>query len=168
MLSDVRGEHDRDVAARVLAVDYMVNHPWETLKRWPKKVWYLYRKDVEGVSWNEQGMNLTQGRRGKGAMLALKATAQGYYLLLVLAFLTMIILHLSEYRFQPHNQPLPALGLWMVLYFTLIPILTFGDTRFHFPILPWIVMYAATLVEVLARPIQRRGRINEAVASEVK
>jgi len=168
MLSHVRGERDRDVAARAMAVDYMVNHPWETLERWPKKLWYLYRKDVEGISWNEQGMNLTLGGRGKGAMLALKAMAQGYYLLLVLAFLATIILRLSQYHIQPHDQPLPALGLWMVLYFTLISLLTFGDTRFHFPVLPWIVMYAATLVEVLARPIQCRGRLNETVASGVK
>jgi 4-amino-4-deoxy-L-arabinose transferase-like glycosyltransferase len=168
MLSHVRGERDRDVAARAMAVDYMVNHPWETLERWPKKLWYLYRKDVEGISWNEQGMNLTQGGRGKGAMLALKVLAQGYYVLIVLAFLIMIILHLSEHRFQSHDQALPALGLWMALYFTLISLLTFGDTRFHFPVLPWVVMYAATLVEVLARPIQRRGRLNEAVASGVK
>jgi len=168
MLSDVRGEHDRDVAARALAIDYMVSHPWETLKRWPNKVWYMYRKDVEGISWNEQGMHFTQGSHGKGVMLALKAIAQGYYVLLVLAFFIFIILYVSQNQLQPHDQALPALGLWMALYFTVISLLTFGDTRFHFPVLPWMVMYAAALLEVAVRPIHLKGRTNGTVTSEVK
>lgn len=169
MLSDVRGERDRDVAARALAVDYIASHPWDTLKQWPKKLWYLYRKDVEGISWNEQGLNLTHGGRTKRAMLlALKAVAQGYYLLIVLAFLTSIIIHRSQRHIQPHDRSLPTLGLWIALYFTTVSLLTFGDTRFHFPVLPWVVMYAAALTEVLTRPIQSRGRIQGTVPSGAK
>lgn len=159
MLSEVEGEHERDVAARTMAVEYMVKHPWETLKQWPRKLWYLYRKDVEGISWNENGMNFAENSAGESAMLALKVVAQGYYLLIVVAFFISIITHLGEYQIKQHGQPPPTLGVWIAVYFTLISLLTFGDSRFHFPIMPWAVMYAAAWGEVLARPRYQVGRV---------
>jgi 4-amino-4-deoxy-L-arabinose transferase-like glycosyltransferase len=161
MLSDVQDEYGRDVKARSLATRYGVEHPWETLKLWPSKLWYLYRKDVEGISWNENGMSFTEGGTGKTAMLILKAGAQFYYMLILIAFLFSLLMLVRERKDKTSRQPLlpapvPAarglhrhtdLGLWLVLYFTWVPLITFGDSRFHFPAMPWIVMYVASLAQ---------------------
>jgi 4-amino-4-deoxy-L-arabinose transferase-like glycosyltransferase len=138
MLSDVPEEHARDSQARDLAVSYGLEHPWQTLALWPRKLWYLYRKDVEGISWNERGL------RGAGSvMLVWKGVAQSYYVIVLSAFFVSIGL-------LRRHQRLPALGLVIVLYFTGVYLVTFADTRFHFPAMPWLVMYPAAAVAIRA------------------
>jgi 4-amino-4-deoxy-L-arabinose transferase-like glycosyltransferase len=152
MLTDVQGEHDRDVRARKIAVEYITEHPWETIKLWPKKLWYLYRKDVEGFSWNENGIEWTKTSLGKTSMLILKGIAQLYYVLIGTAFLFSVLLLFRKHRDGKSSQPIPTLGLWISLYFTFVYLLTFADTRFHFPVMPWIVMYVGAFVEALMGP----------------
>lgn len=61
MLDDVRGEHERDVEARTIAINYMVKHPLEEIKLVPRKFWHLFRADREALSRNEQGISPTAG-----------------------------------------------------------------------------------------------------------
>ncbi len=49
-------------------------------------------------------------------------------------------------------KALLLLGVWVVLYFTVIYTLTFGDSRFHFPMMPWIVMYVSALAAMAINP----------------
>jgi hypothetical protein len=166
MLSDVKDEHARDVKARTLATEYMLKHPWETIKLWPRKLWYLYGKDVEGISWNESGISLIEDDTTKATMFTLKVIAQCYYVIIGTAFLYSIFILFREHRNKTGNQPLPTLGLWIVLYFTFISLLTFGDSRFHFPMIPWIVMYVGALAEGLIRPVQQVTAVAGSAARE--
>jgi 4-amino-4-deoxy-L-arabinose transferase-like glycosyltransferase len=152
MLSDVQDEHDRDVKAREIAIEYITEHPWETIKLWPKKLWYLYRKDVEGFSWNENGIEWTKTSLGKTSILILKGIAQLYYVLIGAAFLCSVLLLFRKRRDGKSRQPIPTLGLWISLYLTFVHLLTFADTRFHFPMMPWVVMYIGAFVEALVGP----------------
>lgn len=149
MLNDVQDEHGRDVRARTIAIKYMIDHPWQTVKLWPRKLWHMYWKDVEGISWNENGLYLVQGSTAKAVMLLLKGGAQLYYVLVGAAFLFSLFLMLLKRGTRTKSQPFPILGSWIVLYFTFLSLLTFGDTRFHFSVIPWMVMYAAAFSEAL-------------------
>jgi hypothetical protein len=150
VLSDVPDEHMRDVKARVLALEYIAAHPWETIKRVPNKFWHLYSGDREAFSRNEQGLSRTEGNRR--LFLIFKGVAQLYYVLIVLTFLLSTVIFFNRQRNEPRTQPLPTVGLWIILYFTCVYLLAFGYGRFHFPIMPWIVMYAGALVDVLIGP----------------
>ena len=150
MLSDTRGEHERDVKARTIAVEYIVNHPLEVIELLPKKFWHLYNADREAISRNEEGLGPTQGN--KRVFFLLKGVAQLYYMLIVIAFLVSIVVLPIQRRNRARIRPFPTVGLWIVLYFTGIYLLTFGYSRFHFPMMPWIVMYVGALAETLIRP----------------
>ena len=146
MLSDVKNERERDMRAHSIAVDYAVSHAWDAFRLWPRKLWYLYSKDVEGISWNENGMDISEGSVGQSIMLTLKAIAQLYYMFIVAVFVLFFISRLHQHRKKATNGPVPMFGLWIGLYFTLLCLLTFGDSRFHFPVMPWMVMYAGAFV----------------------
>jgi len=87
-------------------------------------------------------------------MANLRALAQLYYMLIGTAFLLSIFSLIRQLKNKTRAQ-LPTLGLWIVLYFTCISLLTFGNSRFHFPVMPWIVMYVGALAEMLTRPEQQ-------------
>lgn len=150
--SAIPGEAERNRQAQALALAYMQSHPLETLALWPAKLWYLYGKDIRGVFWNEYGLNLTD--HGRRWFAALKIGAQLYYAGVLVAG-GLALLNLWRARRQ---TPIPLLGLWLCLYFTLIHLLTFGESRFHFPLMPWLMMFAATLLLKFSREIDYESR----------
>ncbi|MFQ5610896.1 MAG: glycosyltransferase family 39 protein [Anaerolineae bacterium] len=150
MLSDASTESDRDGKARQLAVDYLRSHPFETMKLWPAKLWYLYGKDVKGIVWNQRGLAANSGGANDSLFWTLKVIAQLYYMLIGAAFLFFLYFQVRTCKEKTGKPPLPTLGLWIVAYLTVISLLTFGNGRFHFPMMPWIVMYAGALAEGLA------------------
>lgn len=143
MLNEVDGEYEKDVKARALATRYMRQQPLQVIKLWPKKLVMLYSKDREGFSWNEQGI----ARTGVTETLfwGLKLVAQVYYLLIMAAFLISLFFFGRQHLTQ--RQSIPVLGLWIALYFTGISLLTFADSRFHFPVMPWLIMYIGAFVD---------------------
>jgi 4-amino-4-deoxy-L-arabinose transferase-like glycosyltransferase len=147
MLSNPPDERESDKKAFRFAMGYMANHPLETIKLWPRKLWYLYGRDTKGIYWNEEGIKSTTGTVGKVLLRVVGGLAQPYYMVIGIAFLISLLILIRKNKTR--IWPLPSLGLWVVLYFTFISLLTFGNSRFHFPIMPWIVMYVGALAEVL-------------------
>jgi hypothetical protein len=43
--------------------------------------------------------------------------------------------------------PEQSLGLLLITYFTLVYLPFFGESRFHFPAVPWMIFYAAVYCE---------------------
>ena len=152
MLSEAKDEPGRDREAFKKAIAYMANHPLETIKLWPRKFWYLYGKDVEGISWNEMGIPATPDSGSKMTFYILKVVAQAYYMFIVMAFLLAIIVLGFGHKGQAGSPSAPLyLGLWIIAYFTMVHLFTFGDSRFHFPVMPWMVMYSGILAEMLVK-----------------
>jgi len=139
MLSDARTEPDRDRKARELAIAYMLNHPLETVQLWPTKLYYLYSKDIKGVQANQLGLEPLSKTQALLFRL-LKGVAQLYYMAIGLGALLYLLLFVKD---RPKITPEATLGLAIILYFTLIYLFIFGDTHFRFPLMPWLVMYAA-------------------------
>lgn len=145
-LSDAQNEYQRDRKAFQLAVNYMVAHPVETIQRWPKKLWYLYGRDTKGLAWNMEGLKGDANKQGRALLDWLEPVAQVYYTLIMAGSLLSIFSLFRKSKTHPGIQPFPTLGLWLALYFTLISLVTFGNSRFHFPIIPWMVMYVGAWV----------------------
>jgi hypothetical protein len=139
-------EYERDRKAGTLALEYITHHPLGIVKLWPKKLYYLYYKDVEGAVWNERGILPTQS----GSMMFLerfKILAQGYYMVIMAASLFGIFVFLGKKGHRARFPQSSTVGLSVIAYFTLIGLVFFGHARFHFPIVPWIAMYLGALLE---------------------
>ena len=74
------------------------------------------------------------------------AVSQAYYLLLVGACGATVLLSPGTAR---GGDGFPLLGLGIIAYFTLLALVFYGGARYHFPIMPWVAMYAAALPDVL-------------------
>ena len=140
-------EYEQDRRAGSYAIDYMRGHPVETVKVWPRKFWYLYRGDIEGIRWSVEGIEA----RGVDAPEWLKtgavAVGEAYYLALGAACVASLLLFL---RAGPGGLGGPGtVGLVVIGFFTLLGLAFYGGSRYHFPIMPWVAMYAAALPEAM-------------------
>jgi hypothetical protein len=85
----------------------------------------------------------------QGLAFAVMAVSQAYYLFLVAACAATLLLSLGTVR---GGGGFPLLGLGIIAYFTLLGLLFYGSSRYHFPVMPWVAMYAAALPNALPRP----------------
>jgi len=147
-IRDGGNEYERDRRARRYAIDYIREHPVTTLELWPRKLWFLYRNDVDGARWCFQGIEAAGKAVPRGLAFAVMAVLQAYYLLLVGACGATVLLSLGT---AGRGGGFPLLGLGMIAYFTLLAVVFYGGARYYFPIMPWVAMYAAALPDALAR-----------------
>jgi 4-amino-4-deoxy-L-arabinose transferase-like glycosyltransferase len=155
-IRDGGNEYERDRRALRYAIDHIREHPVSTVKLWPRKLWWLYRNDVEGARWCFKGIEAAGKVVPRGLAFAMMAVSQAYYVLLVVACGATLLLSLGTAR---GGGGLPLLGLGIIGYLTLLGLVFFGDTRYHFPAMPWVAMYAAALPNACRRA-RRRVRIH--------
>ena len=165
------GERQQDIAARALAVHFIEHHPWRTVGFIPRKLYDLFLGDCddEGIRWNASGFPAAspgaEPRWGGRFLLAHRADgrtgwvmgflmllARGYYLTCLILFVLSLV---PLARRPGREQHAWTVGLWVILYFTIVYSMFFGGTRFHFPMLPWIFLYVAWFIA--DRPIYPRG-----------
>jgi 4-amino-4-deoxy-L-arabinose transferase-like glycosyltransferase len=156
MLKDAQTEPERDKKALQLALNYVLNHPLDTLKLWPKKLWYLYQDDTKGIVWNERGLENVSPRPSRRFFTILRLVAQLYYLLIGIGFFLALLVLPRLRKNNINRRPLSALGLGIIFYFTLIVLITFGNSRFHFVMIPWMVIYIGVLIDALVRSEQQK------------
>jgi 4-amino-4-deoxy-L-arabinose transferase-like glycosyltransferase len=125
----------REERARQIGMSYIKNHPVRTILLWPKKLFYLYRSDVDGFYYS-MGMMPDISARMQYVYLGLRIFTEIYYFLMIgLAAIGLTTILRSRIRSQ-------FLGIYVILYFTAICLVFFGNARYHFPVMPWLAMYA--------------------------
>jgi hypothetical protein len=130
------GEYKIDQAFRQAALEYIRQHPWRTLQLLPAKVYHLYRDEQTGIHWNH--VELRPATSGVYTALHIfQVVTNIYYWLIGVLFLASIVFLIRR------RQPFPLEGLAIIGYFTLLAMVFFGDSRYHFPLIPWLVMYAS-------------------------
>ena len=129
------------------AVNYIKTHPMQTLKLLPKKLFYTFSGDTDSFDWIIYGTR--DGRDFKLPLLITKT----YYRILMLIFFTAMCLYVYRRRGNATILPLPTLGLWLMVFWTAMCLVTFGENRFHYPMMPWIIMYITAMV---GSPVYRR------------
>ena len=140
-LEDKKTEVDRDAKAKQLAIDYVIENPVKSISLWPKKLIHLYRFDREGIYWCLVGMSRPPA---KLIVFAIKVVSQLFYLFIVaLSLISLPTIIRNGRRYW--------IGLILIMYFSLIYMVFFGDARFHFPLIPWIAIYSGVGGVVLSR-----------------
>jgi 4-amino-4-deoxy-L-arabinose transferase-like glycosyltransferase len=128
-------EVPREERARQIGMSYIKDHPVRTILLWPKKVFYLYRSDVDGFYYS-MGMMPDLSTGMQRVYSGLRILAELYYFLIIgLAAMGLTTILRSQIRSQ-------RLGIYVILYFTAICLVFFGNARYHYPVMPWLAMYA--------------------------
>lgn len=146
-----------DDRARRFALRYMREHPLAVLALWPRKLFYTYRSDFESLFWHAKALDDEAEEQAQfGApheevdvpkYLPHKIAAQACYMAVVLLAIGSAWVHFVRDRQRTRAEhPQASVGLWLFAYFTMVCLVFFGSTRFHFPVIPWLVIYAAALL----------------------
>ncbi|EIZ79178.1 glycosyl transferase family protein [Novosphingobium sp. Rr 2-17] len=144
----------RDAEARRLGLEWIKAHPDRFLKLIPKKLIRLWLPDGE-AEWAYQG-GAPSYPRFEIAYRAVRVLNQGYYVLLMLAFAAAFPAMIVRRRRDGQRW----IGWWLLpygvaLYPTLICVVFSGQSRFHYPVMPFVCMAAGWLV------IAALGRLSE-------
>jgi hypothetical protein len=70
---------------------------------------------------------------------------------------TLVALVLLCRRKHDAAWPWVSIGYCLMAYLTLISVVFSGQSRFHFPAMPWIIMYAAWAAAMLSVRPSRGG-----------
>jgi hypothetical protein len=143
-----------DRQTRAAAIRFIIENPGRFLALIPRKLYFLFRDDTEGFDWNIWGINTRPFPfHIKLLWRILVPLARLHYgLLLTLAGAMLTTAFIRALRGRPTR--LPWLGCLVILYFAAISSVFYGETRYHFPIVPWISMYAALPIASLLRVSQ--------------
>ncbi|KQM21908.1 glycosyltransferase family 39 protein [Novosphingobium sp. Leaf2] len=151
-------EVTRDAQARQLGMAWITQHPDRFARLIPKKLARLWLPDGE-AEWAYQGGAPGYARFAlvyRGA----RALNQGYYALLMLAFGAAFFVMIARRRRDGQRW----IGWWLLpygiaLYPTLICVVFSGQSRFHYPVMPWVCMTAGWLIVTsLGRISERRAK----------
>jgi 4-amino-4-deoxy-L-arabinose transferase-like glycosyltransferase len=163
-------EYERDCRARDAAIAYIVSHPRETLQLWPEKLFRLYYRGDEGIRRNIEGMTgsdlyfsaphehifasvgAREAKRMRWLRMVSRVSQAYYYTMMATAGAGLLML---VRRRRARGARFPLHGVFVVLYLTSVHIVTFADPRYHFLMIPWIVMYSGTLFTWLTSAVMR-------------
>jgi 4-amino-4-deoxy-L-arabinose transferase-like glycosyltransferase len=133
------GEVAYDARARQIGTDWIKAHPTRFAALAPLKVWHLWGPDGEGQWAYETGSHAFAA--APHAFLAVRALNQAWYWLLLAAFVA------APFALAAMRRP----DWWMVAYVvalfpTAIAVVFSGQSRFHYPAMPFVCLIAGWLV----------------------
>ena len=135
-----------DQRARALAYAWIREHPWEFIALVPKKLFRLWAVDGEG-EWGYQDTEFYE--RNWQWFRTVRWTSQFFYLALIGLFAAAVVkLAMSNAR------PRAFYGVAIVAIVSLISAIFSGQSRYHFPAMPFVIAYAAWLLAGCARRVQ--------------
>jgi hypothetical protein len=145
-----RREIERDRSAQRHAVQYMLAHPQRTAALWPSKLFFMYLPDLTALTWNVAPPSRVSRALLPSVPLLI---AVHEFVLLVLAVSGVFQLRRRFRRAQEPWALAPAILLpgAIVVGLSLTSLLYFGMPRFHYPIFPWLELYAAAAIGARAR-----------------
>jgi hypothetical protein len=133
-------EVEYDKHCKHLAWHYIKSHPKENLKRIPYKAYYFFWPGMDGVSWNFKGLDKPETR----FLNFIRFCGNIDYLILLLLFFVLVIMGL----FKSKNR---SFYFWLMLgigtYYLVISLVFFGESRFHFHLIPLGAVFIAERLE---------------------
>lgn len=134
-----------DRRARQLAKEWILENPWGFIGLMPKKLFRFWAPDGEG-EWGYQRGTPWYDREAKW-FRSVRIVNQAYYFLLLTGF-AMAIWRLLRTLAMPRLY----LGLAIAIYFTFISLVFSGQSRYHFPVMPFVIAYVAWIGSGVLRP----------------
>ena len=144
----------RDSRALHIGVDWIRNNPHRFVLLWPKKFKELYLSDVEGFHFSI-GTWLQRSGQGMGGVLylGLRTVGEVYYMVIILLFAASMPTILRGKNITW------GIGVFLCVYFTLLSLIFFGHSRYHFPLMPWVAMYAGIGAALVLKSYEWPARI---------
>src|SRR5205823_1359587 len=127
-----------DRLATKLAIHWIRDNPVSFALLIPRKIWRLWAPDGEG-EWTYQA-GFKNYDKYWWVFRAIRGVNQLYYACLIGFFAVSAV---CFYRQRRALSGYAATGYVLAAYFTAISMVFSGQSRFHFPLMPWVAMYAA-------------------------
>ncbi|MBA4141424.1 MAG: glycosyltransferase family 39 protein [Nitrosospira sp.] len=143
----VEDQVESDRRARKLAVTWIKENPGRFIELIPLKIWHLWARDGE-AEWGYQA-GYERYQQYWYIFRSVRWVNQIFYGLLLAGSLVAIGLLVKNSR--EVTWPWVLIGYCLMIYLTMISIVFSGQARFHFPAMPWIIMYAAWAAVMLLR-----------------
>ncbi len=134
----VRDQVAADQRATELALQWVRNNPMDFVKLLPRKIWRLWAPDGEAEWAYQSGFSNYDNHRLLFRLA--RVLNQAYYTLLITIGLMAAPLFLFR-RVNRHISPWSLFGFALALYTSAISLLFSGQSRFHFPVMPFVTMY---------------------------
>jgi len=153
-------EVTRDAEATRLGLQWIADNPGRFLALAPRKLMRLWLPDGE-AEWAYQG-GAPDYPRFVLLYRAVRVANQAYYALLMLGFAAAFVLGTLRRRARGERW----VGWWLLpwgvaAYPTLIALIFSGQSRFHYPVMPFVCLACGWLVAELVSPRTRRTVILE-------
>lgn len=137
-------EEIRNPANTKAAIHFVLDHPGEELRQIPLRFQLMMRQDhTVLVEVSENGTRLRLSARQRRA---LEITTDAYYHLSWILALPGLALLLAGWRRNRRTGPRRAIIAITLLGLQVIPITSWGNPRFHRPMLPFIAIVAAASI----------------------
>ncbi|MET1756941.1 glycosyltransferase family 39 protein [Novosphingobium sp. RD2P27] len=133
------GEVERDAEAKRIAVDWITHNPMQFLALAPRKLAILWLPDGE-AAWGYQA-GAPSYPRFEPLYRAVRIANQAYYAVLLLSSAAALVTMTLRRR----AASLRWVDWWvlpwaMAAYPTLVAVLVFGQSRFHYPVMPFLCL----------------------------
>ena len=150
-------ELDLDHAAMKKAICYIKEHPFKTLSRTISKLYYMFNDDSTVLWWNIAGYRFAKGRvpgrhftkRNMPAVILFQA----YYMILLAGAAGYFF---CRFFLKTDMVMVDNICLYVIIYFSLVAVIFFGDSRFRFPANPLIGLYAVAFFYSIAGLLTRK------------
>jgi hypothetical protein len=151
-LNELPDGYERDRLGYQLGIEYITKNPIEWITLLPKKFYHLWASDLSGFNWatSEHGRNLSQGSTN-----TLKVLSQTMWIALVLLIL-LATTH-SAFRqlwFRGKGVIFPLI----LLYWSSVHLVLFGDGRYHVPLHPIVSIVAASAIMIGLNAWRKRSK----------
>lgn len=123
------------------ALEHIKHEPFIFLKRAGKRFIDYYRSENIGVNWNIKGI---QQNNAENLILPFKLISSAYWFFLVLLSAIAVVFLVRKNGIWQSSISTPI--FFMVSYFTVIHVIIASGDRYHFPIIPFIAVLAATII----------------------
>lgn len=142
---DLEVEYDR--LARRAALEYIAEHPGQTVSRWPRKVYETYKDDAAASRWY-QPLDADYLDDDTEDRIDLVSNIY-WYALLALAAVGAVV---TAAR-RASGVVLPAVGL---VVWTAVSLVFFAEPRFHVPVYPLFAVLAGAAIAALLEAASNR------------
>lgn len=141
----VQDQVESDRRAKELALKWIKENPGRFIELIPLKIWHLWAKNGE-AEWAYQA-GYQHYQQNWHIFRSVRWINQIFYILLLAGSLVSVILLVKNGR--DVAWPWVLTGYCLMIYLTMISIVFSGQPRFHFPAMPWVIMYAAWAAVIL-------------------